>query len=214
MTASGAAREPVGPALDVYDIAFLAGGPARVVDTAVVAMIRSGRLRLRSPGHLATAELSRRHPVEGAVLDAVGPMGHRSVDTIRWRVIEDDRLLDVGRRLRQAGLLGRLGALVRLVHGEHPALAPTHTGRLALRAFAVQPHSEDPEAVRVALGGPESMADQRLRREIFEPPTTALTPPRHGHRSRDIDHSDPQLAAYRTGGSAATAGPFADGGRL
>jgi hypothetical protein len=211
MTGSGAGREPDGRALDLYDIAFLAGGPARVVDTAVVGLVRSGRLRLRSPGYLATAELTRRHPVEAAVLDAVGPMGHRSVDTIRWRAIEDDRLLDVGRRLRGAGLLGRLGGLVRFVHGDRPALAPTHSGRLALRAFARLPHGEDPEAVRVALGGPECMADQRRRRDIFEPPTTALVPPRPGHRSRGVDHSDPQLAAYRTGGTAATAGVFGIG---
>ena len=56
-----------------------------MVDTAVVALVRSGRVRVHSPGQLATADLSRRHPVDAAVLDVVGPRGHRSVDTIRWR---------------------------------------------------------------------------------------------------------------------------------
>jgi hypothetical protein len=208
MTASGAAREPEGSSPDLYDIAFLAGGPARVVDTAVLALIRSGRLRVHSPGHLATAELTRRHPVEAAVLDAVGPIGHRSIDTVRWRLLDDERLLDIGRRLRRAGLVGRLGGLVRLVHGDHPALAPTHAGRLALRAFARQSHAADPDVVRLALGGPEAMSDQRLRTEIFEIPTTSLTPPGRGRRSRDIDHSDPHLAAYRPWGPAAEAGVY------
>src|SRR5918997_478829 len=74
--------------LDLYDAAFLAGGPARVVDTALVALVRAGKLRIHSPGQLATADLTRRHPVEAAVLDAVGPTGHRSVDTIRWRLAD------------------------------------------------------------------------------------------------------------------------------
>jgi hypothetical protein len=69
--------------------------------------------------------------------------------------------------------------------------------------------------LRVALSGPAGMSDQRLRAEIFDPPSTALAPPRSGRRSRAIDHSDPHLAAYRTGGTAASAGAFAlftDGG--
>ena len=40
---------------DLYDVAFLAGGPVRVVDTAVVALVRAGRIRIASPGQLATA---------------------------------------------------------------------------------------------------------------------------------------------------------------
>src|SRR3954447_10034350 len=121
MTATGAARHPDGAALHVYDIAFLAGGITRVVDTAVVALLRSGRLRLHSPGSFATAELSRRDAVEAAVLDAVGPTGHRSVDTIRWRLLDDDRLLDVGRRLRAAGLVARTDSVARHVRGDHCA---------------------------------------------------------------------------------------------
>ena len=61
--------------LDVYDIAYLAGGPARVVDTALVALVQTGRVRVHSPGRLATVDLARRHPVEAAVLDAIGPAG-------------------------------------------------------------------------------------------------------------------------------------------
>ena len=186
MTASGAV-----PELHVYDVAYLAGGPARVVDTAVVALVAAGRLRLRSPGSLATADLSRRHPVEAAVLDAVGPVGHRSVDTVRWRLTEDDRLLEVGRRLRRAG-------------------------RRTLRAAAGRIDVADAELTQVALHRPGAMADQRRRAEIFERPSTALAPPAGiGRRSRAVDHSDPEPAAYRTGSVAASAGAFAlfsDGG--
>jgi hypothetical protein len=203
MTRAGAA-----PDLDVYDLAYLAGGPARVVDTALVALVRAGRVRIPSPGLLATVDLTRRHPVEAAVLDAVGPAGHRSVDTIVWRLADDDRLGDVGRRLRQAGLLGRLG-VHRLLAGGH---RPTRAGRRALRELGGCPGAADPEATRVALGGREAMADQRLRAAVFHRPTTALRPGRRGRRSRDVDHSDPRLAPYRTGGTAATAGPTVFGG--
>jgi hypothetical protein len=202
-----AGRVPTGGPgdLDVYDVAFLAGGLDRVVDTAVVALVRAGRVRVHSPGHLATADLARRHPVEAAVLDAVGPTGHRSVDTIRWRVLDDDRLLDVGRRLQRAGLLSR--RLLRFSHGDHVP-APTREGRRALRAVREEPGGGDAEVRRVALDGREAMSDARLRAEIFEPPTTSLTPPRAGHRSHDVDHSDPKLAAYRRGGSASAAGVY------
>ena len=42
------------PNLDLYEVAYLAGGPDRVVDTAVVALVRSGRVRVHSAGQLAT----------------------------------------------------------------------------------------------------------------------------------------------------------------
>jgi hypothetical protein len=201
MTAPGAEAP-----LDAYDIAFLAGGTPRVVETAVVALVRARRLRIHSPGQLVTADLSRRHPVEAAVLDAVGPTGHRSVDTVSWRVRDDERLVEIGRRLRREGLLGRLGALPRLARDHR---TPTRAGRHLLRDVRERPATGDAEVLRVALGGPAAMTDQRLRAEIFERPTTTLAPPTRGGRSHhDIDHSDPRLAAYRTGGTAATAGVY------
>ena len=196
------------PELDVFDVAFLAGGPNRAVETAIVALVRGGRLRVHSPGQLATADLSRRHPVEAAVLDAVGPTGHRSIDTICWRLAEDDRLLDIGRRLHKAGLRGRLGAAVSVLHHDRRALAPTRAGHRILRELGDHPAPGDPEAVRVALGGREAMTDQRLRADIFERPVTTIGPPGSHRWRHDIDHSDPQLAAFRaraTGNSGAAA---------
>ena len=198
------------PELDVYDIAFLAGGANRAVETAIVALVRDGRLRVHSPGQLATtADLFRRHPVEAAVLDAVGPVGHRSVDTICWRLVEDDRLLDVGRRLHKAGLLGRLGAAVSVLHHDRRALAPTRAGHRVLHELDDPSALGDPEAVRVARGGRQAMTDQRLRADIFERPVTTLGPPAPRHSRHDIDHSDPKLAAFRaraTGNSGAPTG--------
>jgi hypothetical protein len=191
---------------DLYDVAFLAGGPARVVDTAVVALVRAGRIRIASPGQLATADLTRRHPVEAAVLDAVGPTGHRSVDTVRWRLADDDRLLAISRRLRSAGLIGRLGALG--LRGHRPP-TPTRAGRRVLRRLCHETGWADAEVARVALGGRAAMTDTRLWAEVFERPSTALVPGRPGRRSRSVDHSDPRLRAYRPGGPAATAGGHA-----
>jgi hypothetical protein len=203
---------PVGTDLDLYDVAFLAGGPARVVDTAVVALLHTGRLRLHSPGRLATADLSRRHPVEAAVLDAVGPTGHRSVDTIRWRVLEDARLRDVEQRLRGRGLIGRAG-LTGLRPGS-PSVAPSRAGRRVLTEVGDLP-GVDAEAMRVARGGRAAMRDKLLRAAIFEPPDTTQAIPR-GRRRSPRDHSDdPQIAAYRAGAAGMGGGLIfgaADGG--
>jgi hypothetical protein len=174
MTAPGGTRT-----LDVYEIACLAGGLDRVVDTALVALVQSGRVRVHHPGQLVTADLSRRHPVEAAVLDAVGPSGHRSVDTIRWRLAADERLLDVVRRLRRDGLLGR-----RLPGWPG---GPTAAGRRALRRVTARtpPEGVGPgsDAVMVALHGPAGWPHE-LRAAIFAG-TRTVRPFTRGSRSTD-----------------------------
>ncbi len=171
MTASRISPEP-----DVYDLAFLAGGPARVVDTAVVALLRTGRLRLHSPGRLATADPARRHAIEAAVLDAVGPMGSRSVDTVRWCVMDDERLVDVGRRMRRRGLMGRAAGALAVLHGDRRALAPTRAGRRVLPGVGDDVGAGDAEVWQVALGGRDQLPDQRMRGELFDPPGTTPEP--------------------------------------
>jgi hypothetical protein len=185
------------PGLDIYAVAFLSGGAQRTVDTAIVGLVLDGRLRVHSPGQLASVDLSRRHPVEGAVLDACPPIGHRSVDTIYWRLADDDRLLDIGRRLHKAHLLGVLGSAAAALHGDHRRLTPTRAGRRLLRDVGNGPTLAEPDVVRVALGGPHAMTDPELRAAIFERPVTTLGPAHPSRFRHDIDHSDPRLSAFR-----------------
>jgi hypothetical protein len=160
------------PELDVYDLAYLAGGPDRVVDTAVVALVRGGQARVHSPGRLAAVGRARGHPVEAAVLDAVGATGHRSVDVVRSQAVRDDRLRDVGRRLHDRKLVGR---------GLRPrsggVLTATRAGRTAL-AESGDLLGVDGEVVRVARGGRAAMSGKRLRADLFEPPYATPVLPR------------------------------------
>ena len=110
---------------DVYEVAFLAGGPRRAVDTAVVALVESGRVRVTPlSGELSIVEHRRRHSLEAAVLDAVGRPGQCSIDTLRWRLESDERLLSLGQRLERDGLR---------VPGRVPLVAP-HAPLAAARA--------------------------------------------------------------------------------
>ena len=198
MTASGTAR-----VLDVYDIACLAGGPDRMVDTALVALVQSGRVRVHRPGQLATDALSRRHPVEAAVLDAVGPTGHRSVDTIQWRLAGDERLLDVTRRLQREGLLGHTHRLVPHLSGGRSSPAPTHEGRRVLRGLEAEPPVDSvatgTDAMLVALGGVDRLPDPAFQTAVFAAART-VSPIRRGSRSasRGEAAADAALAAQET----------------
>jgi hypothetical protein len=169
--------------LDVYEIAYLAGGQDRMVDAALVALVQSGRVRVHRPGQLATVSLARRHPVEAAILDAVGPVGHRGMDTIRWRLAGDTRLVDVGRALHREGLLGR-----HLPHlpGGRPDV-PTAAGRRALHRLMAEQSWDDvapgTDAMTVALGGRARMTDPELC-AIFEE-TRTVRPLTRASRSAD-----------------------------
>ena len=186
---------PPPSALDLYDVAYLAGGLDRVVDTALVALVRSGRVRVHSPGELATADLRRRHPVEAAVLDAVGPTGHRSVDTVRWRVATDERILDVGRRLQQGGLVTRF-ALASALRRGRPVSNPSVRGRKLLSELrAIPPADVD---LRVALGGREALPDGDLRCAIFEQPRWQTSAGGHGKAPPALDFADGTPEANRT----------------
>jgi hypothetical protein len=197
------------PQLDVYEIAYLAGGPERVVDTALVALVEVGRIRVQPPGQLAVAELARRHPVEGAVLDAVGTRGHRSVDVVRWRLADDDRVLALGRRLVAEGLLSRWTVVPRRTRRIR---VPTAAGRQLLRSLAAgpptDPASDGGTAVLVALHGRERLSDELRRSLLFEtaPMQTAK------ERAEGIRRRLDAVREYHPGGPMGGGGGGGDGG--
>ncbi|MGY1635676.1 TIGR04222 domain-containing membrane protein [Geodermatophilus sp. SYSU D00742] len=189
--------------LDLYAIAWLAGGPRRVVETAVVALVDSGRVRAGRPtGELHVVAARPRHAVEAAVLDAVGDRGRRTVEGVYWRVRSDARLAGVGSRLEEAGLLAR-GA--GDPSARRRAWEPTRTraGRRALRAVRrdLPPHlvGGGTEALLVALSGPGAMTDPDLRAVVFDPPRPALPPVPRRERA-PVPFSDGRGGGYVAGG--------------
>jgi hypothetical protein len=185
--------------LDVYDMAVLAGGLPRLVDTALVAMVESGRVRVEPAGEFRADAEPSSHPVEAALLDAVGTRGHRSVDTIRWQVLHDRRLDREFRHLTSDGLVRR--AIPALLVGKTRAHT-TAAGRRALQQFAERPPAAGGNAVQVALHGRDAMPDQRLRQEIFAPRAVVEAPRSARRSSREVAPTELGQPAYGPGEQA------------
>jgi hypothetical protein len=160
--------------LDVYGIAHLAGGPERVADTAVVALLGHGLLRMDPAGRLQAVGRpggwAGRHPAEAAVLSAVGPRPRWSATTVRRRAAADPRVADVGHRLAAEGLLRR-NPFARLREG-WPRLLRTGAGRRVLDQWAAERVAAGggTEAEQVAVRGPAGMADRVLHDSVFGGP--------------------------------------------
>ncbi len=173
--------------LDVYDMAVLAGGLPRLVDTTLVALVESGRIRVDPSGEFHADAASSGHPVEAAMLDAVGTRGYRSVDGIGSRFLHDRRLDEEFRHLTSDGLVRR--ALPARLVGKTQAHT-TAAGRRALQQFAERPPGDGGNAAIVALHGRGAMPDHRLHDEIFAP-RAVVVPPRSARRpSHEGYHGD------------------------
>ncbi|MFE4797498.1 TIGR04222 domain-containing membrane protein [Streptomyces sp. NPDC056708] len=94
-----------GPAHDLFEVAFLNGGPGRVVDTALTAMQTDGRLAIGGPGIVAVQQMDARDPVERAVLQehAMAPSG--ALHTLRDAVMRHPAVQEIGDGLAARGLL-------------------------------------------------------------------------------------------------------------
>ena len=118
-----------------------------------------------------------------AVLDAVGARGRRSVETVHWRALADERVTGIGRRLHEQGLLGRV-------------LGPTAAGRRLLRDLRSTVGDGD-LVRRVALHGREQVTDPALHAAVFEPPRHPVLPG-GGTAPWDLSFADGWQAAHRT----------------
>ncbi|MEU5384256.1 TIGR04222 domain-containing membrane protein [Kitasatospora cineracea] len=100
-----------GRGLPLLEVAFLAGGPARVVDTALVRMEREGRVVV-SRAHRVTVTTDRTtDPVERVLITAVGGRAGRDLSVLRTSVPGSPEVQRIGDGLAARGLLRHPGAL-------------------------------------------------------------------------------------------------------
>jgi uncharacterized protein (TIGR04222 family) len=90
---------------DVYEAAFLGGGPARVVDAALAALYADGRLAIGGPGIVSVRNPVAHDPVERAVFDqlALAPTG--ALHTLRLDVMRGPAVQEIGHGLAARGLM-------------------------------------------------------------------------------------------------------------
>ena len=113
--------------LDVYEIAYLCGGPERVALAAVVAMQQDGRIRISPTRHrIQVVHRRASRPIETAVLDAVPASGTVLGPALR-DIAKSGAVGQLIEELRGCGLIGQHAVL------GHPQLSAA--GRPGAQGF-------------------------------------------------------------------------------
>ncbi|AUY49472.1 TIGR04222 domain-containing membrane protein [Streptomyces sp. CB01881] len=97
-------RPPEAVGIGLYETAYLAGGPDRVVELALVLMASRGRLHLAHTGWTTVVDPKGRSRLERAVIATVGPDGQCRTDDLRRAMAAHPTVLEIGGRLALAGL--------------------------------------------------------------------------------------------------------------
>lgn len=92
---------------DVWEAAFLAGGPGRVTDLALYALHADGRIRVGDPGVVTVEQPVARHPVESEVLASHARSPHGGLGRLRGEVMRSATVQGIGDRLAERGLMVR-----------------------------------------------------------------------------------------------------------
>ncbi|MBM7441183.1 TIGR04222 domain-containing membrane protein [Streptomyces sp. HB132] len=90
---------------DLYEEAFLSGGPARVVDTALTRLHSDGRLAVGGPGIVAVRRNEAHDSVERAVLQELTAAPSGALHTLREAVMRHPAVQEIGDGLAARGLL-------------------------------------------------------------------------------------------------------------
>lgn len=102
---AGHSVQPV-RSLDMDELAYLAGGPKRVVETAVARLLTSGELRTSRRGAVqVTSSPHSVNPVDRAVIADSQRYTNRTVNLLIPAVARDGVVLAIGRRLEEMGLV-------------------------------------------------------------------------------------------------------------
>ncbi|MFF5444138.1 TIGR04222 domain-containing membrane protein [Streptomyces sp. NPDC012888] len=113
---SAGAAGPAGPAvLDGAEVAFLTGGPRRVVDAALVALCYDGRMMIGGPGVVQVRTGARgTDPVERAVLEVFAAAPASALAPLRTALLTHPAVRETGEGLLARGLLADPVALSRV----------------------------------------------------------------------------------------------------
>ncbi len=102
---AGHSTQPV-RSLDMDELAYLAGGPRRVVETAIARLLTSGELRTSRRGTVqVTSTTQSLNPVDRAVVTDSQRYTNRTVNLMIPAVAKDDAVIAIGRRLEEMGLV-------------------------------------------------------------------------------------------------------------
>lgn len=187
-------RESAAPlTLDIYDIAYLAGGPRRVARTALIQLRERGaikfigsRLRALRAGDPAD------HPIEGALIGKCHPVGTDALSAVE-EVRSGPEMKKIGRRLAAYGLLSRSGQRLTPA-GERELESARQEGALPAYVF----------------DGLAAVEDERLRTAVREATTyqdgLGASLVRMGEAIEDADAYDRELDAASDSASASDSG--------
>ncbi|MGN9793417.1 TIGR04222 domain-containing membrane protein [Streptomyces sp. OZ13] len=104
------AAQPVSPhgaanVHDVYEAAFLAGGPGRVVDAALTALHSDGRIAVGWPGVMSVVRPVAQDPVERAVFSVLPFAPNGALHTVRLHTMRSPAVQELGDVLAARGLM-------------------------------------------------------------------------------------------------------------
>ncbi|MGW2398235.1 TIGR04222 domain-containing membrane protein [Kitasatospora sp. NPDC001664] len=91
----------------LLDAAFLAGGPARVVDTVIVRMQQEGRLIVSRSGQVTVTDRNARDAVEAVLITVAGSSGRTDLSTVRRELARSEHVQRIGDGLAARGLMRR-----------------------------------------------------------------------------------------------------------
>ncbi|WP_311318599.1 TIGR04222 domain-containing membrane protein [Streptomyces sp. 2132.2] len=126
--------------LNLYETAYLAGGPRRVAELTLLSMQRGRRLLLARTGWATVVDPVGRDPHERSVLAALGPDGQAPVVAVRGAAAWDEAVRVLADRLDAAGLAlpaaarGAVAGGVRAVRRAAALVAATALAALCLPA--------------------------------------------------------------------------------
>ena len=161
--------------LDLYEVAYVCGGPARVAMVALVGLCEDGHIKIAPARHRVTVlHRDHRDSVQAAALELIPDTG-RLLGSVLAAVAESEAVGEIAEGLRARGLLARSRR-----KGRWPS-SQRDQGRDMRRRLenASPPEPGDPR--RVAVLGSPGIIDPALRR-VFETPDPDLstTPIRTG----------------------------------